>query len=188
MYNLISNDRVSTSALYLEHGLFNRIHKYIRREGTPGNYKYIYKENVQLRNRNDSGATLFGDKSKRKFASQTRKQLSRYQSILNRTDRSINRKTNQYLRSQAASIDPTKSKLYRQINQKKADRLQKSIGELARDRAQIQRTVDNGRQLYERAMSEYNRSRKIDDVQDNVAQAGKNLINRLRIIKINLIN
>lgn len=73
MRYITNNDVVSTSSLYLSHGLTWGKHRYIRREGSPGSYRYVYPEDVQ----------------KQGFISRVKSALKNYESRVNEAQKRL---------------------------------------------------------------------------------------------------
>lgn len=176
------NNYISTYALYhpndvyLEHGLISWVkHRYIKREGTKGNYKYIYPEDLAARRatRNENGATLFGNRTLRTAARASASQARRLARSTRRAERKAQRLEERAIRTAYKLNDPT-------LSDKKRDRLsrkatnQRIQAEIARRMAQ--RLSEATLSEQERARTNkfyYDRSRKIDDIPANLVDLGR---------------
>lgn len=180
---LISNsDYISTSALYgpsIQHGLISWIkHRYVRREGTPGNYSYIYPEDLKKRREarraaNDSRATLFGDRQKqssyRTWLGQE-KRLERQQKKNQKRLEKATRKAEYY---SARQLDPTLKKSQRNRFKKRQARYEAAAKALTTKITEIEYTRARVQVRKLIAQSAYNRSRTIDEVPEDIVDVGR---------------
>ncbi len=180
---------ISTYALYhpndayLEHGLISWVkHRYIKREGTPGNYKYIYPRDLAARraSRNDSEATLFGDRTLRSAARSSAAQARRLERSTRRAERRAQRLESRALQTAYKLNDPTLSDRKRARLSKRAtdQRVQAEIA-----RRMVQKLSEAALTERERANTNkfyYDRSRKIDDMPRNIVETGRAYINAIR--------
>lgn len=185
---IINSNIVSTASLhhsdYVSHGGWasGGSHKYIKRLGSPGNWRYIYPENLsRLRSaRNNSDATLFGN---RQLASRVRS-ADRATRRLQRAENRYTRRA-QRLERKSADIgfllrDPT-------IQGRKRDRLSKKASKIY---ASSQAAMAMARKISEARLSvsetarvsriAYDRTRKIDDIPKNILETGAAYVNALR--------
>lgn len=180
--NLISNsDYISTSALYgpsIQHGLISWIkHRYVRREGTPGNYRYIYPEDLKKRRearraQNIEGATLFGSRTLRRMNRDAQAEARAATSQQRRTERSLSREQRRLDRDTKAYRDPSTDFFKRPTLRKRIEAAKKHISGLTMQKAAQDRIAQEARAKADRYLAAYNSSRLIDDVAADVVDFG----------------
>ena len=186
--NYITNkDLVSARALYgpayLSHGLISWAkHRYVKREGSKGNYKYIYPEDLASRraSRNERGATLFGDKRLRTSARASAAQARRLEKATKRAERKATRLEAKAIKASIRLNDPSLSEKQKKRLSKKATN-QRVQAEVAK--RLVQKLSEATLTEQERARTNkfyYDRSRKIDDIPKNILEFGAAYFNAAR--------
>ena len=179
---LISNsDYISTSALYgpsIQHGLISRIkHRYVRREGTPGNYRYIYPEDLKARRearraQNSESATLFGSRTLRRLNRDAQAEARAATSQQRRIERSLSRTQHRLDKDTKAYHDPSTDFFKRPTLRKRIEAAQKHISGLTMQKAAQDRIAQEARAKADRYLAAYNSSRRIDDIAADVVDFG----------------
>lgn len=184
MRYITNNDVVSTSSLYLSHGLTWGKHRYIRREGSPGSYRYVYPEDVPsfisrvksaIDSRNTSGATLFGNATNRRAYQNKSTQVSRMQRGYNRAVRQVERGGRSIAIETAKSTDPSRSEKYRSKHQERLKKLQDAQKEKVSALTNYESRVKEAEARLNSVKMAYDRTRKIDDIAPSIISEVKKL-------------
>lgn len=181
--NYITNtDRVSTEAL--SHGLTWGSHRYIRREGTPGNYRYIYPEDKPsfvsrvksaIQSRNAEGATLFGNPTNRRAYQNKASQVAKMERGYNRALRQVNKTGSKIASETAKSVDASKPEKYRKIHSDKLKAIVSAQQKKISDLANYESLINEAKQRLNSVKNAYDRTRKIDDIAPVVISEVKKL-------------
>lgn len=186
MRYITNNDIVSTSSLYLSHGLTWGKHRYIRREGSPGHYTYVYPEDVQkqgfisrvksaIDSRNTAGATLLGNPINRRAYQNKSAQVSRMERNYNKAVRQVERSGRSIAIETSKATDPSRSEEYRGEHQEKLKKLRDAQKTKISALKNYESRVNEAQKRLSSVKMAYDRTRKIDDIAPSVISEFKKL-------------
>lgn len=211
--NYITNpDRVSTEAL--SHGLTWGSHRYVRREGSPGNYRYIYPEDLKPtrgvgghsaaitgfkkswasglggsinrirgnisanRSANTENASTFGDSMARTRLRSAQKQQKTFERSASKLSRKAEKQYSKAADLGTKANDLTLSDKIRKKYSEKAKAMQETMHKTMTDVQKMTSMAKAGESFISRYKSDYNRTRKIDDVPRAIVQEFQHLFGR----------